>query len=381
VRAIFKYVRARTELAHVLGTQRKVLLLDPKGGLLSGNALGLALAAQLSDDFLPVFVGKRRAPLEIPTWNKESCLAPLLWKRADVIAYTGYPSLDMAKSRTFRLLLWHGMPIKGIGTFDSFPASIREPCDLAIATSERTAQIMSESFGIAPEKITISGEPKTDYLPTDRRGWDWSSSLRRQYPTIIGYLPTWREKIVEKHGQPQRRRDDEAQMHFARQLTCDAALRNLLDRHRAAFVIRVHPKHSKSVPLSPPFFLMDDTGGDATHLLQECDVIIGDYSSVVIDALLFDRPLALWCEDLETYTRLRPLPYFNFRNTFGWALKMTLPELRYWIAQRLESHPLTPVEVDGFARCRAIFHRHSRGGAGDRVLEAVRARLKSRFSA
>ena len=110
-------------------------------------------------------------------------------------------------------------------------------------------------------------------------------------------------------------------------------------------------------------------------------MIIGDYSSIVIDALLFDRPLALWCEDLETYTHLRPLPYFDFRDTFGWALKMTLPELRYWIAQRLEFHPLTPVEVEGFARCRAIFHRHSRGGAGERVLEALRARLKSRPSA
>ena len=59
----------------------------------------------------------------------------------------------------------------------------------------------------------------------------------------------------------------------------------------------------------------------------ECDVIIADYSSVVIDALLFGRPLALWCEDLETYTRLRPLPYFDFRNTFGWALRKTLPRL------------------------------------------------------
>ena len=380
MRTLFKYVRAPTELAHVLGTQRKVLLLDPKGGLLSGNALGLALAAQLSDDFLPVFVGKRRAPLEIPTWSKESRLASLLFKRADVIAYTGYPPA-MAKSCTFRLFLWHGMPIKGVGTLDSFPADIREPCDLAIATSERTAQIMCEFFGIPPEKITISGEPKTDYLPRDRRGWDWSSSLRRQYSTIIGYLPTWREKIIEKDGQPQRRRDDEAQVELVSRLTCDAALRNLLDRHRAAFVIRGHPKHSKGTPLSLPFFLMDDTDGDATHLLQECDVIISDYSSVAIDALLFGRPLALWCEDLETYTRLRPLPYFDYRDTFGWALKMTLPELVYWIGERLESHPLTPVEVDGFARCRAVFHRHSRGGAGDRVLEAVRARLKSRSSA
>ena len=60
---------------------------------------------------------------------------------------------------------------------------------------------------------------------------------------------------------------------------------------------------------------------------------LSDYSSIAIDALLFDRPLALWCEDLETYTHLRPLPTLTFATHFGWALKMSLPELLYWIAR------------------------------------------------
>jgi CDP-glycerol glycerophosphotransferase (TagB/SpsB family) len=277
-----------------------------------------------------------------------------------------------------RLFLWHGMPIKGIGKFDPVTADRpRGPCDLAIATSQRTVEIMSQSFDIALEKFVISGEPKTDKMPTDRPGWDWSATLKAQHRTLIGYFPTWREKVTQADGRVRRRSDDTASCQLLSLLTADRELRDLLEHNRAAFVIRSHSLTGGKLPeTSPPFFLMKDIHGDATHLLQECDVVVGDYSSVVIDSLLFDCPLALWCPDFAHYAAHRPMPYFDFRDTFGWALKSTLAELRDWLAARLESRPLEPAESEGFARARALFHQHSRGGAGSRVLAALRERLE-----
>jgi CDP-glycerol glycerophosphotransferase (TagB/SpsB family) len=316
--------------------------------------------------------------LEIPTWRKRTRLLPLLLKRADVVAHTGYYPDELASgsSHVLRVLLWHGMPIKGIGKFDPLTAHRgSEPCDIAIATSERTAEMMSQSFGIALEKFVISGEPKTDYLLTNRPGWDWSASLRAQYRALVGYFPTWRERFEIK-GRKRRRNDDAALTQLITQLTGDEALLSLLNHHGAAFVIRMHDAHEQSATVSPPFFLMNDAQGEATHLLHECDVVVSDYSSVVIDALLFGHPLALWCEDFEGYTSNRPLPYFDFHDTFGWALKGSVSELRDWIGERLECRPLTRAEAHGFSRSRALFHRHTRGGAGERLLEAIRARLK-----
>jgi CDP-glycerol glycerophosphotransferase (TagB/SpsB family) len=238
---------------------------------------------------------------------------------------------------------------------------------------------MAQSFGIAAEKFVITGEPKTDPLPTDRPGWDWVASLRAKYRTVIGYFPTWRETSGTTVRRSRRRSDDAALGQLLRQLTGDETFRHVLDSHAAAFVIRAHPKFAASLAfLSPPFFAMGDTEGDATHLLQDCDIVIGDYSSVVIDAMLFDRPLALWCEDLDRYTAQRPLPYFDFGKTFGWAIKPTLSDLREWLAARLGGHPSTPAETQGFAHARALFHAHGRGGAGDRVLQALRERLVSK---
>jgi hypothetical protein len=82
-------------------------------------------------------------------------------------------------------------------------------------------------------------------------------------------------------------------------------------------------------------------------------------------------------EDLDAYTRLRPLPYFDFRATFGWAVKDTLPELIAWLEQRLQSIVPSEAETDGFAKARALFHTHPRGGAGERLLAQLRSMTPS----
>jgi len=147
--ALFDPAYEAAQLARVIASRRKVLLIHSHTGALTGNALGLALAAQSSSDFLPVALLKRSASprVGITTFRRNSLLTPLIAKRADVVAYTGsWPAEFAACSpRSLRLFLWHGMPIKALGKFDPLAAYRGgEPIDLAIATSERTAEIMSQ---------------------------------------------------------------------------------------------------------------------------------------------------------------------------------------------------------------------------------------------
>jgi hypothetical protein len=71
---------AAVQLARALASPRKVLLIHSHTNTLTGNALGLALAAQSSPDFLPVFLGQRSASLgfEIPTWRSKGHIARLV---------------------------------------------------------------------------------------------------------------------------------------------------------------------------------------------------------------------------------------------------------------------------------------------------------------
>ena len=364
-------------LARVLlaARKKKLLLLAAHGGRLTGNALGLAHAAQQSPDFLPVFLGAQAPPLEIPWFPSHSRPAQILWERAFAVAYTTFHRYDFAlgEPRGLRLFLWHGMPIKGIGKFDRHAAEqIREDCDFAVATSELTAGIMASSFELPREKFLLTGEPKTDALPASA----WMSALRQRHRKIVAWLPTWREKFAEVRGEKRLVGDDEAMLGFVRRLTGDGRLKELLVRHDAAFVLRMHTLNSAAAPpIEPPFYRMDGADGEAVHLLEAANAIVADYSSLAIDALLFDRPLALWCEDFAVYTAQRALPYFDFRETFGWALQPSLDDLVGWLAARLEGAPVSEAVSSAAEHCRRLFHQHPRGGAGARLLAAIRGRL------
>ena len=246
-----------------------------------------------------------------PTWNKESRLEPLFWKRAVCDCLHRYPRLTIDQAAYVPTLpvAWYAhQGYRRVRFVVPLAARSVRPCHRHLrAHGSDDVQVIRHR----PRKVPDLRRAK-DRLFADRSsGLALELVTARQYSTIIGYLPTWREKIIVSDRRPQRQRDDAAHMELVRRLACDEAsgICSIATRRRSSYV---GIPNSKGATLSPPFFHMDDTDGDATHLLQECDVIIGDYSSVVIDALLFDRPLALWCEDFETYTSLRPLPYFRF---------------------------------------------------------------------
>lgn len=361
---------------------KKLLLIASHTGHLTGNALGLAVAAKATKDFVPVFIGTEVSKeslscrIGIASFHKKSRIARLLWKIADVAAYTIYYRYDfgMGRSKAFKLFLWHGMPIKGVGAFAAPVADKPEECDLAIATSSFTADIIAKSFRIPIERVAITGEPKTDTLTNCIPAWDWIDLLKKRYHAIIAYLPTWREEVTDESTP--RRGDNTAMEHLLNRLFNDVCLRKLLSKHNAAFVVRMHAFNEKTnVNFASPFYRMDQSQGEAWHLLEKADIIIGDYSSLVIDSLQFNHPLALWCDDLERFIRLRPFPYFDFQKIFGWAIKRSLPELVQWLSDRLEARPLQSEYIEDFSHCLKLFHNNPKDGSGLRILSIVRERL------
>jgi CDP-glycerol glycerophosphotransferase (TagB/SpsB family) len=371
---------------------RYLLVLAAHTGRLTGNALGVAVAARSDPDFLPVFVGGNdedhaiARALGIPAFHKSGRAARALCDRADVFGYTSFFEHDFgmaAPSRALKLFLWHGMPIKAIGVFEPHGHGRRTADgDLGIATSEFTSKIIADSFDMPLNWVLTTGEPKTDFLSDTVPAWQWLASIRKRYRTIIAYVPTWREELVDPTGAAGKRRGDHARMSsIMERLIADPRLRELMDRQGVAFVARMHPHNAAALGrFEPPFFQMRDSDGEATHLLEAADIVIADYSSLIIDALLFGKPIAIWCEDYEEYTCFRPFPYFDFKETLGWAIQWTLDDLLHWLADRVVATPLSASYNESFAACRTKFHQFSRGGAALRILAEVKSRLAERAS-
>ncbi|WP_179887855.1 CDP-glycerol glycerophosphotransferase family protein, partial [Streptomyces sp. b94] len=78
-------------------------------------------------------------------------------------------------------------------------------------------------------------------------------------------------------------------------------------------LVRAHYLESARLPVCPPGTVVDvSRHHDVSELLALTDVLVTDYSSIMFDFALLDRPVVLFAPDLEAYAAERG-SYFDLR--------------------------------------------------------------------
>ncbi|MET9881924.1 bifunctional glycosyltransferase family 2 protein/CDP-glycerol:glycerophosphate glycerophosphotransferase [Streptomyces sp. NPDC006430] len=208
---------------------------------------------------------------------------------------------------------WHGTPIKEIGhdfIHDYYTSpEILEALEhdsaqwsLLASPSSYATPVLKRALGYDGEVID-SGSPRTDALvrPDAQR----IAEVRRRLglpegKKVVLYMPTWRENRQGWAGGYK----------LDLQIDLDAARRELGEDH--VLLIRGHHYVTEQVRDGgrDGFVLDVSRWPDATDLLLVADVLISDYSSVLFDFALTDRPILLFTYDLEHYRST--LRGFNF---------------------------------------------------------------------
>ena len=292
-------------------------------------------------------------------------MARILSRRARVAMGTMRPMRDIGPevAEAIQFFLFHGMPIKGImkqqvGYIEEFPE-----IDYAIATSPLTARSMATAFRIAPGRVLQTGEPKTDGLVEAPR-----PILRvdpeRSYRKVILYAPTHREEVHPSKG------GRLVAENVIERVLQSPHIRDVLQRQQACMIIVPHPEIRNLIktPIEPPFYLSMDLNMHTEHLMAGADVLISDYSSVIMDWLLLSRPLGLFCPDIEEYRVYRGFPYFDYEQLFGAMMVKTTEAL----AVELDRMLVGPGTGEELRKLKGMFHQFEAGGASQRVLERVR---------
>jgi CDP-glycerol glycerophosphotransferase len=241
----------------------------------------------------------------------------------------------------FIVQLWHGIPLKRLH-LDS-PAALRAPSFLpaglghrvmAFAYGQAGRQIqlfpvssarlvtrISSAFGIPPDRIAITGDPRDDVLspddPADRR-----ERARQQLaelvgpvpPTVVMYAPTWRDGDTD----PSIPDEDTWQ-----------AIAAWLERTDSVLIVRTHPlgrgDYTAGTHISPRVRLLDAVLlADVTPVLPAVDALVTDYSSIAFDYALVGGPVVFLAPDVTSYTATRGLyePYRLFsggRDVVSWS--------------------------------------------------------------
>lgn len=228
--------------------------------------------------------------------------------------------------------------------------------------------ILQAAFPMAGPAL-CTGEPKTDAF-TDANLPDALKTLRASYRKVILYAPTFRDAA-----------DPAATNYFADTTFDDSIawskeIHDILAQHHACMIVAPHPAvrmHYKG-RLQAPCYLASDLDVATEHLMAAADYLISDYSSVIIDWLLLQRPMGLYCPDIAEYASRRGFPYFDFNDIFGQYIYRDLESLTKDIRQSLSA----PLPDDRLRQLKDLFHQHEVGGAAERLLGAIQAELQRR---
>ena len=192
--------------------------------------------------------------------------------------------------------------------------SIGEKTTHLIISSKNLIPYYSEAFQVKEEKIKALGFPKLDYYTKDKTSDKNIEKLKREfvkkYPKardkkIILYAPTFREN--SKYNEIFNFLDIEE---FNKQLGEEYIL-----------TIKLHPKITKFISKESNIFKILDSDNviNLTNKINEekilliSDILITDYSSIMIENTFLNKPTIFFPYDLEYYIKYERDFYFNYK--------------------------------------------------------------------
>jgi len=217
--------------------------------------------------------------------------------------------------------LWHGTPLKKILHDDSVSGKQTKfwkwlkhvlplfKVKLITAPSDSVANIFSSAFRVSPEKIVITGYPRTDVFYRE---------AGCELP-IVQSVVRYKDEKNSKVGiyMPTHRQAGQADIigSFLGELSnIDTELR----KSNIILLVKLHFYHQKEIESGKYnyeniIFVKDkDIEQDVYPLLLYTDFLITDYSSIFFDYALLDNPMLFAAFDKESYLSKDRELYFEY---------------------------------------------------------------------
>jgi CDP-glycerol glycerophosphotransferase (TagB/SpsB family) len=291
--------------------------------LLSRNGdleVPLDFAWVVDDCSVKVPEGTRAVPRRSAEWHR------LLGHAHGYIANAGAPYWFTKASGQFHLQTWHGTPLKrigedrGPGDFSTWRhrrriAAQAAGWDAMVSPSPFCSRVFRSAFGFEGPMLEI-GYPRNDVLVNDRGAR--RAQVRRRLglsdaDRVVLYAPTWREYLGVRTSKP---------------VYVDAQ-RLVSALPDAVLLVRGHYNSTGQRDLFEGEKRIHDVTRypDVADLFLAADALVTDYSSVMFDFVLTDRPVVLLVPDLEQYRDVERGFYFDIESRSPGPLVDTTDEV------------------------------------------------------
>lgn len=163
--------------------------------------------------------------------------------------------------------------------------------DYIVCASDITAGHFCEAFKTNKDKVIKEGLPRIDYIKSVSGGSmrdEIRAKIIAKYPELkdsekktVLYVPTFRRNTDVSRD--------------------TAALAAAIDKEKYKLVVKLHPIYRGSdISGEFPDVIFDDDF-KSFDWLSLADIIISDYSSLVVESTLADKPLYLYTYDIDEY--------------------------------------------------------------------------------
>lgn len=233
--------------------------------------------------------------------------------------------------------LWHGTGLFkkfGYDLLNDEDKKIMEmfapKIDLVSVSSENVADIYARNFYVDKSKVKPFGVPRNDFYDEEHLSDDYLSNLResfeKDYPQLKGkklvlYAPTFRE--------------DPKNNAVFNYFDVEKFLNELGDEY--ALAIRLHPNYKRFCDeehnidledLTNRYDIINFTGfKDEQKLLILADILVADYSSIMVDYTILKKPAILFDYDLEDYLYKERGFYFDYEEMVPGKIVYNIDEL------------------------------------------------------
>lgn len=218
------------------------------------------------------------------------------------------------REKTKLIQLWHGCgAFKTIGFSRFHKASVLElysanhrQYDVALVSSPEIQDFYAEAFGISREKVLPLGSPRCDALTSKKYRKKITERFYKKYPDLkdkklLLFAPTFRGRGNSDCYYP------------TEKFNVDKVLDTLGDDW--VVLIKLHPYLKETFTCSDKnkSRMINCSDSDVNDILIVSDFLVTDYSSVIFEASILDKPMAFLTFDLEEFIETRDF-YYDFKS-------------------------------------------------------------------
>jgi CDP-glycerol glycerophosphotransferase len=221
-----------------------------------------------------------------------------------VVTNDHFPDWFLRRPDQVCVQTWHGTPLKRLGLdVSEMRGTVRRfqrrwdrqvsNWQHVLSPNRFSTPILRRAYGIDGEMLE-TGYPRVDALARADRDVH-GGRLRRQLglpegKRVVLYAPTYRDQL--KDGQGRYRLDLRLDLERLRQAVGDDCV----------LLFRKHHYIVDPVPATPDGFVRDVSSyPDGTELMLAADVLVTDYSSMMVDFANTGRPMLFYTYDLDAY--------------------------------------------------------------------------------